>query len=63
MEMMKEKQISFEERDTTKDSAWRMRMINDSGQMSVPVFDIDGSILVGYNKNLLLKVLESKSTL
>jgi hypothetical protein len=32
-------------------------MVEKSGQLGVPVFDIDGQIMVGYNQQLLSKVV------
>lgn len=42
--------IAFEEFDVGTDLAKREEMIKKSGQMGVPVIDIDGDITVGFNK-------------
>ena len=57
--MLTEKGIKYQDVDISKDLEEKKKMIEYSGQMSVPVFDIDGKILVGYNKALLLRVLAS----
>ena len=49
--------VSFEDIDVSVDAAQRDEMVNKSGQLGVPVFDIDGQIMVGYNQQLLSKVV------
>lgn len=46
---MKEKGIKYKEFDVGSDDKARDEMIEISGQMGVPVLDIDGTILVGFN--------------
>jgi glutaredoxin-like YruB-family protein len=53
--------IKFEDIDVSKDEKALDEMIDKSGQMSVPVIDIDGEIMVGFDKkrvNELLKIKE-----
>ncbi|HXK38117.1 MAG TPA: glutaredoxin domain-containing protein [Candidatus Paceibacterota bacterium] len=42
--------IAFQEFDVGTDLAKREEMVKKSGQMGVPVIDIDGEIIVGFNK-------------
>jgi glutaredoxin 3 len=49
--------VPFEDIDVSVDAAARETMVEMSGQLGVPVFDIDGQILVGYNQQLLSKVV------
>jgi glutaredoxin-like YruB-family protein len=49
--------ISFQDVDVSKDPAEREDMVSKSGQLGVPVFDIDGQVMVGYNQKLLSKVI------
>jgi glutaredoxin len=35
-------------------------MIDRSGQMGVPVLDIDGQIVVGFNRNKIMELLNIK---
>lgn len=49
--------VAFEDVDVSVDAAAREDMVNKSGQLGVPVFDIDGQIMVGYNQQLLSKVV------
>lgn len=52
-EFLKENSIVFEEVNVAADVARRKEMIEKSGQLGVPVIDIDGQILVGYDKATL----------
>jgi len=44
------KGISYENVDVSRDSRAAMEMINKSGQRGVPVIDIDGNIVIGFDK-------------
>lgn len=44
-----EKKIAFEEKDVSRDIAAQQEMISKTGQLAVPVIDIDGQISVGFN--------------
>ncbi len=54
---LKDKKIKFENVDVSKHRRKAMEMIEKSGQMGVPVIDIDGSIIVGYNKAAIERAL------
>jgi len=56
----KEKNISFEEIDVSKNEIAAQEMIDRSGQMGVPVLDIDGQIVVGFDKAEIVKLLQIK---
>jgi glutaredoxin len=45
---LKEKNVRFEEYDVSRDERRASEMIRKSGQMGVPVVDVNGRILVGY---------------
>lgn len=55
----KEKKIEYEEKDVTNDQALQQEMINKSGQFAVPVIDIGGKIIVGFNKPALDEALKA----
>ncbi|MBI4143027.1 glutaredoxin family protein [Candidatus Uhrbacteria bacterium] len=44
------KQFTYADIDVAADSAKADEMIKKSGQMGVPVIDIDGTIIVGFDK-------------
>lgn len=47
---LKQKGVQFESIDVAADKAKALEMIKKSGQMGVPVIDIDGIIVVGFNR-------------
>ncbi len=49
--------ISFEDIDVSKDEKQLQEMIKNSGQMGVPVIDIDGEIITGFDKAKIDKLL------
>lgn len=53
----KEHNIQFEEIDVSKDEAAKKEMIEKSGQMGVPVVDIDGEFVVGFDKEKVSDLL------
>jgi glutaredoxin-like YruB-family protein len=57
---LKEKGIEFEEIDVSKDEMAAQEMIEKSGQMGVPVIEIDGKIVIGFDKEKIDKLLGLK---
>lgn len=53
-----ENNISFAEIDVAEDSLAAQKMIKLSGQSGVPVIDVDGKIIVGFDKPALKKLLK-----
>ncbi|MDU1321139.1 MAG: glutaredoxin family protein [Clostridium botulinum] len=47
---LKTKGIVFQELNIEKDEKARDEMVQKSNQRGVPVLDIDGSIIIGFNK-------------
>jgi glutaredoxin 3 len=56
-EFLKEKNIGFEDINVAEDREAREEMVHKSGQMGVPVVDIDGEIVVGFEKQKISKLL------
>jgi glutaredoxin 3 len=54
----KENDVEYEEVDVSQNEEARNEMIEKSGQFGVPVIDVDGEIIVGYDKPELKKVLK-----
>jgi len=48
---LKEKGISFQDYNVATDTQKAQEMVQKSGQMGVPVIDIDGQIFVGFNQS------------
>lgn len=53
----REKGIDFEEFDVAIDVQVRKRMVDQSGQLGVPVITIDGEVVVGFDQKKLEKLL------
>ena len=56
-DFFKENKIAYTEANVATDLAKRSEMLERSGQMGVPVIDIDGEIMVGFDKSALSKAL------
>lgn len=56
-EFFKKNNIQYQEANVAEDQAAREEMVNKSHQLGVPVIDVDGKILVGFNENELRKAL------
>ena len=50
---LKQKGIEFEEKDVSKDRVAAREMIEKSGEMGVPQIDINGTIIVGFNRDAI----------
>jgi glutaredoxin 3 len=57
-DFLKEKKIDFEEVDVSKDQDKAEEMMKKSGQMGVPVLDIEGEIIIGFNKPKIEEAIE-----
>lgn len=53
----REKGIRFKEIDVSRDPAAARDMVRKSGQQGVPVIDIGGKIIVGFDKTKINKYL------
>ncbi len=59
-EFFQENKINYTEHNVVEDLTARKEMIDRSGQMGVPVVDIDGNIVVGFNKPKFMELLGIK---
>ncbi len=59
-EFLKANKVSFIDADVGTDKVAAEEMISKSGQMGVPVIDIDGKIIVGFNETELKSSLNLK---
>lgn len=57
-DFLTENKIKFEDIDVTEDEEKANEMIEKSGQMGVPVIDIDGEIIIGFDKEKIKKKLK-----
>ncbi|MCM8820031.1 MAG: glutaredoxin family protein [Candidatus Omnitrophica bacterium] len=56
-QFLRENNIEFEDFDVSKDPEKADEMIRISGQMGVPVLDIDGEIVVGFDRERIAQLL------
>ena len=57
---LEEHKIEFEEKDVSQDEAALNEMIKKSGQMGVPVVEIDSQVIVGFDKERISRLLDIK---
>jgi len=59
-EFFKEHSVAYEEKNVVSDEKAQHEMIEKSGQMGVPVIDVDGKFVIGFDKEELSKLLGIK---
>ncbi len=59
-DFLKEKKIEFEDIDVSSNQEAAQEMVKKSGQMGVPVLDIDGKIIVGFDVKAITDALGIK---
>jgi len=57
-EFLEELKVEFEDINIAEDQIAANEMVELSGQRGVPVLDIDGEIIVGFNPALIKKALK-----
>lgn len=57
-EFMKENKVDFTDVDVSTDQKAAQEMMEKSGQMGVPVLDIDGTIIVGFDVEKIKSALK-----
>jgi glutaredoxin len=50
--------VKYEEKDVSVDIPAQRRMIEKSGQMGVPVIEVDDNIIIGFDKAKLAQLLD-----
>lgn len=58
-DFLKEKKIEFKDIDVSQDHDAARHMMEKSGQMGVPQIEINGKIIVGFDKEAIEKELEA----
>ena len=61
-DFFKSHKVKFEDIDVVDDKVAQQEMIIKSSQMGVPVVEIDGQIIVGFNQSAIEKLLGINST-
>lgn len=54
---LEENKVAFENYDVANDQTKAEEMVQKSGQLGVPVIDIDGKIIVGFDKPAIQQAL------
>jgi glutaredoxin 3 len=57
-EFLKERNVAFEDIDVSKDEKLIDALVQKSGQMGVPVVEIDGQIIVGFDREQICNLLK-----
>lgn len=57
-EFLKQNKIKFEDKDVSENDKARDEMVKKSGQMGVPVIDIDGEIIIGFDVERIKEALK-----
>lgn len=56
-DFLKENNVEFEVKNVAEDEVAKDELMQKTGQLSVPVLDIDGKIIVGFDKEAITKAL------
>jgi glutaredoxin len=57
-DFFRQQSIAYKEVDVAEDLGGRQEMIEKSGQLGVPVIDVAGQIIIGFDKPRLTELLE-----
>lgn len=61
-EWLTEKGYEYEDRNVQENPEYRDEMLKKSGAMTVPIVDIEGVIIIGYNTSEMEKALAFDNT-
>jgi glutaredoxin 3 len=56
-QFLNENQVQFEDIDVSSNQTAAQEMISKSGQMGVPVLDVDGQVVIGLDKARIKQLL------
>ena len=56
-QFLKENNIQYADIDVSSDQTKAQEMVDRSGQMGVPVIDVEGTIIVGFDKDKIKEAL------
>lgn len=56
-EYFTENGVTYTEHDVSTDEAARKEMMDKTGQMGVPVIDVDGEVVIGFDQERLAELL------
>lgn len=53
--------VKYEDKDVEKDPQFMRESVDKSGQMGIPVIDINGTIIVGFNRPAIDQALKANN--
>lgn len=56
-EFLKKREVDFEDIDISGNEEAKERVVKNTGQSSVPVLELDGKFIVGFNRKEISKLL------
>ena len=59
-QFLKEKNVSFEDIDVSQDEVARDYMIEKTGKMEVPAIEIEGEMILGFDREKIIQLLKLK---
>ena len=59
-QFLSQRGVQYEERDVSRNQAYTRELMNNTGQMGVPVTVFDGEIVVGFDRNRLEQLVSSR---
>ena len=59
-EFLKERNVKFEDIDISKDEKVKDEIIKRSGAIGAPIIEVDGEIIIGFDKEKISKLLDIK---
>lgn len=51
--------VKYEDKDVEQDQAYAMEAVQKSGQMGIPVLDIKGTVIVGFDRQRIDEALKA----
>lgn len=59
-QFLSQRGVSYEERDVSRNQAYARELVNNTGQMGVPVAVFDGEIVVGFDQQRLEQLVSGR---
>lgn len=59
-EYLRDKKVDFTEKDISSDKKSQEWVLNHTGQLAVPVSDIDGNVVIGFDRPKIEALLRAK---
>ena len=60
---LRRRRIKFEDLDVSEEEKYRDELLEKSHQLAVPVIDVDGEIIIGFDEEKFAKIIEKAKSL